>query len=204
MESLVQEPVLDRVVSFVQRKILRSYKARLDHQYKHGGWAWLGRLDELAHHQILAGYFNYLKKEGSILDLGCGEGVLNDSIQKSNYSRYVGVDLSSEAARIGNEKRGDEKTRFYQGNMDTYVPEGKFDVICINEALYFSSNPNKLLNRLQAHLEPDGFFMISLLSPKGDTIWSDLYQQYEFLDENKVTNIRNVTWTCRILKPRTH
>ncbi|WP_345269464.1 class I SAM-dependent methyltransferase [Nibrella viscosa] len=198
----MQETTWDRVVSFIQRKIFRSYKARLDHQYKHGGWEWLGRLDELAHHQILAGYFNYLKRGGTILDLGSGEGVLNDSIQKQNYSRYVGVDLSGEAARIGNEKRGDEKTTFYQGNMDTYVPEGTFDVICINEALYFSGDAVKLLNRLQAYLAPDGFFMISLLSPKGDAIWSNLYPYYEFLDENKVTNIRNVTWTCRILKPR--
>lgn len=199
----VQEPAWNKVVSFVQRKLFRNYRARLDYQYKNGGWDWLGRLDELAHHQILAGYFCHLKKGGTILDLGSGEGLLNQSIQKGNYSRYVGVDLSGEAARIGNEKRGDDQTRFYQGNMDTYVPDGQFDVIVINEALYFSKDPVKLLKRLEAHLAPDGFFLISLLVPKGDAIWNSLYTHYEFLDENQVTNIRNVTWMCRMLKPRT-
>lgn len=198
--SFASESTWEKISSFVQRKIFRNYRARLNYQYKNGGWAWLARLDEMGHHYILSAYFNQIKKGGSLLDLGCGEGLLNDAVGKCNYSYYVGVDLSDEAVKQANERRGDAKTFFYQGNMDEYVPTRKFDVIAINESLYFSANPLALLKRMEAYLEPDGIFIISMLSPKGDPIWEKLNTEFAFIDENYVTNIRKTTWCCRVLK----
>jgi 2-polyprenyl-6-hydroxyphenyl methylase/3-demethylubiquinone-9 3-methyltransferase len=188
--------------SFIKRKILRDYKARLDHQYAAGRWESLSHLSEMAHHQILAGYVLRLNPKGTVLDLGCGEGVLNDSIQKHNYQYYVGVDLSSDAARIANERRGDDKTVFCQGNMDHYVPTQTFDFIIINEALYFSENPRKLLNRLDRYLNQGGHLMVSMLTPNGDYIWEELSKDFDFLDENFVTNINKITWCCRLLRKK--
>ncbi|MCU0448842.1 MAG: methyltransferase domain-containing protein [Bernardetiaceae bacterium] len=199
-EQVLSESAWEKFSSFVQRKIFRSYRARLNYQYKRGGWDWLAALDEMAHHAILGGYFRFNKKGGTLLDLGCGEGVLQDNIGHENYSYYIGVDLSDDAIRIANERRGNEKTFFYQGNMDKYVPPRKFDVIAINEALYFSEDPLKLLSRLEAYLETDGFFMISMVDKRGDHIWDVLNKHYAFLDENYVTNIKKITWVCRMLK----
>ncbi len=198
--TIPQESVLEKVTSFVQRKIFRSYRARLNYQYKRGGWDWLAAMDEMAHHQILAGYFRHLKKGGSLLDLGCGEGVLQEAVGKENYSYYIGVDLSDDAARIAREKRGDANTLFLQGNMDQYVPPRKFDVIAVNEAIYFSDDALKLLVRLEAYLAPDGYFLISMVDGKGDHIWDRLSTTYTFLDENYVTNIKKITWVCRVLR----
>ncbi|MFN8357921.1 MAG: class I SAM-dependent methyltransferase [Spirosomataceae bacterium] len=196
-----KESLIDKLVYLFKRKVLRDYRTKLNYQYKHGGWDWLGRLDEQGHHFVMAGYIRYLKPNAKVLDLGAGEGILNDALQKQNYSRYVGVDLSDEAANMGNQKRGDEKTIFQQGDMDKYVPDGKYDIIVINEALYFSKAPLKLLNRLEAYLEPEGFFLISLLV-KAQDIWQELNTEYDFVDENTVINIKGETWTCRILKRR--
>lgn len=196
-----KEPFLDKLVYLFKRKVLRDYRAKLNYQYKHGGWEWLGRLNEQGHHFIMAGYIQFLKPNCRVLDLGAGEGILNDALQKHNYTHYVGVDLSDEAAKIGNDKRGDEKTFFEQGDMDKYIPNGTFDVIVINEALYFSKAPLKLLNRLEAYLEPDGIFLISLLI-KAQDIWAELSKDYVFLDENTVTNAQGQTWTCRVLKKK--
>jgi 2-polyprenyl-6-hydroxyphenyl methylase/3-demethylubiquinone-9 3-methyltransferase len=201
MATQEKTSILTKVNSFVQRKIFRNYRARLNYQYSQGRWEWLGRLDEQGHQSVMAGYFTFLKRGGSILDLGCGEGVLNDSIGKHNYSYYVGVDLADQAAKLGQEKRGDEKTFFYQGNMDEYVPERKFDVIAINEALYFSKNQLVLLKRLEGYLEKDGFFIVSMVDGKGDEVWNALSKGYSIADENRVTNIHQVTWICRLLKP---
>ena len=201
--SAEKESFWEHLVYLFRRKVLRDYRAKLNHQYKHGGWDWLARLDEQGHHFVIAGYFKFLKRGGTVIDLGCGEGVLQDAIEKQNYSYYEGVDLSDEAARIGNAKRGDEKTKFFQGNFDTYVPtRAKFDVIIINEALYFSKDPRKCLNRLEQYLETDGFFLISLLYPKSEGIWQELNKDYDFVDENTVANIGKTTWTCRLLKRR--
>jgi len=201
MATIEKETIFTKINSFIQRKIFRNYRARLNYQYSHGSWEWLGRLDEQGHQSIMATYFTFLKRGGSILDLGCGEGVLNDSIGKHNYSYYIGVDLSDQAAKIGQEKRGDEKTFFYQGNMDEYVPQRKFDVIAINEALYFSKDHLALLKRLESYLEKDGFFIVSMVDGKGDEVWGMLSKGYSIADENRVTNIHKVTWICRLLKP---
>jgi trans-aconitate methyltransferase len=198
--TIPQESVVEKLTSFVQRKILRSYRARLNYQYKRGGWDWLAAMDEMAHHQVLAGYFRHLKKGGSLLDLGCGEGVLHDAVGKENYSYYIGIDLSDDAAKQGQERRGDAKTFFYQGNMDKYVPPRKFDMIAINEALYFSDDALALLVRLEEYLEPEGYFMISMVDGKGDHIWDRLNPMFSFVDENYVTNIKKITWVCRLLR----
>ncbi len=193
-----KEPLLDKLVYLFKRKILRDYRAKLNYQYKNGGWEWLGRLDEQGHHFVMAGYIQFLKPNCRVLDLGAGEGILNDALQKHNYTQYVGVDLSDEAANIANAKRGDEKTFFEQGDMDKYIPNGTFDVIVINEALYFSKAPLKLLNRLENYLEPGGFFLISLLM-KAQGIWDELSNDYDFVDENTIKNAQGQTWICRVL-----
>ena len=201
--SLAHETFWERLIRFFRVKILRDRRTKLNYQYRSGGWEWLARLDEQGHQFILAGYFRRLKPGGALLDLGCGEGVFIDVIGKESYCCYEGVDLADEAVRIGNEKRGDAKTRFFQGDFDTYVPtRDKFDAIVINEALYYSRDPQKCIARLDAFLAPDGFFLISLLHPKPDAIWRELYRDYDFIDENTVTNLRQTTWTCRILKRR--
>jgi 2-polyprenyl-3-methyl-5-hydroxy-6-metoxy-1,4-benzoquinol methylase len=194
----------DYWVYLFKRKVLRDYRAKLNYQYANGGWEWLGRLDEQAHHFVIAGYFVYLKKGGRVLDVGAGEGILNDAIQKANYSYYEGMDLSDEAARIGNERRGDDKTVFRQGNMDSYVPAAsqKFDMIIINEALYFSKNARKCLNHLDQFLAEDGYFVVSMLYPKAEKIWLDLNQDFDFLDENAITNADQRTCTVRLLRRR--
>lgn len=201
--SLSHETLWERLVSRFRGKVLGDKREKLNYQYRRGGWDWLARLDEQGHHFILAGYFRLLKRGGTILDLGCGEGVLHDAIDKHSFGYYEGVDLADVAVRIAKEKRGDEKTRFFQGDFDTYVPSrAKFDVIVINEALYFSKDARACLNRLNQYLADDGFFLISMMHPKPDSIWQELYQDFDFIDENSVTNLKKTTWTCRMLKRR--
>ncbi|MBI5768836.1 MAG: methyltransferase domain-containing protein [Verrucomicrobia bacterium] len=184
-------------------KILRDRRTKLNYQYRQGGWAWLDRLDEQGHHFVLAGYFRRLKPGGAVLDLGCGEGVWNDALGKESYSYYEGVDLADEAARLATTKRGDTKTRFFQGDFDTYRPaRGSFDAVVVNEALYYSRNPVACLRRYEPYLAKDGVFLISLLHRSSDAIWEKLYVVYDFLDENVVTNLHKTTWICRVLRSR--
>ena len=62
----------------------------------HGG---LKEIGELAHYSAIVGYCYYLNKSGTILDIGCGEGILQERLRSLNYSRYVGVDISAKAIR---------------------------------------------------------------------------------------------------------
>jgi 2-polyprenyl-3-methyl-5-hydroxy-6-metoxy-1,4-benzoquinol methylase len=42
---------------------------------------------------------NHSNKNPSILDLGCGEGILHERMEKGSYSEFIGIDFSSESIK---------------------------------------------------------------------------------------------------------
>ncbi len=57
-----------------------------EQQFKNGEWDYIKQLDELAHYSIIAGYFQFIKQGCSILDVGCGEGILQMRLSPHAYS----------------------------------------------------------------------------------------------------------------------
>ena len=90
-------------------------KRRWDKQYKIGRWESLkSERESRRYYQII----NYLKEYGpvnpSILDLGCGDGVLNERMKEFQYSHFLGLDFSKVSIdlakkRIDQEKQTDAK-----------------------------------------------------------------------------------------------
>ena len=102
-------------------------KSAWDAQFSAGSWDYLGRLQESSHYAVTVGYLALLKS-WTVLDVGCGEGILYKRFRPFGYSRYVGMDISDVAvARL--KGYSDEKTLFIQGDGDTYEPDGTFDAI---------------------------------------------------------------------------
>ena len=73
---------------------LSNTQKRFDEQFKTGFWNYLSNLDELGHYSVIVGYCYYWKTDPSILDVGCGEGILWEKFFHNNYSYYEGLDLS--------------------------------------------------------------------------------------------------------------
>src|SRR5919109_102772 len=91
-------------------------------QYSSGRCDYYRHLSELARYSVVVGYCHYLKPSGTILDLGCGEGILQERLDPKKYSRYVGVDFSSEAISRASQRQ-DKKNLFVTADISTYVPE---------------------------------------------------------------------------------
>jgi 2-polyprenyl-3-methyl-5-hydroxy-6-metoxy-1,4-benzoquinol methylase len=108
-------------------------------------------LDELPRYSIIAGYLQYLKPGGSVLDVGCGEGLLQQRLGLSGYSKYVGIDISETAINEAS-SRQDEKTSFICADAVTYTPNELFDVIVFNEALYYFDEPLKMVGKYIQYL----------------------------------------------------
>ena len=159
-----------------------------DAQYVNGRWNYLRQIDELAHYGVITSYCHYLKQAGTILDLGCGEGILQERLNSGNYSRYVGVDISSEAIQRASHKQ-DERTVFVLADASSYNPDEQFDIVVFNECLYYFENPLGIVRRYERFLREDGAFIVSMyVDEQNMRIWKMLEALYTAEDEVRVSN----------------
>lgn len=83
----------------------------------------------------------------SILDLGCGEGLLGASIKTSRSIRVVGIETDPEAARIAREKLDEVHTMPIEDALAS-LPE-RFDVIVAGDVLEHLIDPWTTLHDLR-------------------------------------------------------
>src|ERR1700739_5169135 len=99
MESVRRQSLTAHVARWRQVLVDRSRRSdgllqsaqTWEAQYAAGRWDYLAELSELARFSVLAGYICHLKPGGTVLDTGCGQGVLLRRLPVSSYSRYRGL-----------------------------------------------------------------------------------------------------------------
>lgn len=160
-------------------------------------------LNELPRTGVTLAYCQVLKKGGSILDVGCGEGMLQDRLCPQSYSRYVGVDISAEAIRRATVRESDTVT-FISEDATVYTPDQRFDVIVFNECIYYFDDPVAVARRYEAFLEEDGIFIISMFV--GDTartrkVWKMLDRVYEPRATTRLSTRPGYTWVIKVYEP---
>ncbi|WP_166657912.1 class I SAM-dependent methyltransferase [Actinokineospora alba] len=177
-------------------------QAAWDGQYARGEWDYLAGVAEISHYAVIVGYGTYLKPGGSVLDVGCGEGVLQERYLPHGYSNYVGVDISAVAVEKLKD-REDERTAFVQGDAESTVPEGKFDVIVFNESLYYFEDPLAVMTRYAEVLAPDGIFLVSMFqgSRRARSVLEHVLRHHTVLDETLTTQGTR-SWRCAVVRPK--
>jgi 2-polyprenyl-3-methyl-5-hydroxy-6-metoxy-1,4-benzoquinol methylase len=172
-------------------------------QYAAGRWDFLAELSELARFSILAGYICHLKPGGTVLDTGCGQGVLLRRLPRSCYSKYVGIDVSASAISVAQEQ-GNERSTFLAADCEEYSPAEHFDVIVFNEVLCCLRDPLRTVERYARSLNPGGLLLVSLCTAArgSSTILRRLKRAYATVDEVRVVHSgRKVSWVCTALRP---
>jgi trans-aconitate methyltransferase len=156
--------ILDKFQNWRRRR-------RWDKQYESGRWESLKKDRELPRYAALLGYIMLANKDNPrILDLGCGEGVLNEKLPAYfPYQSFTGIDYSKvsiEKAQAKNFPRAE----FQCADMHTYTPEGEFDIIIFNEAFYYINAAARegVLDRVIRHLAPDGVIIFSMYRDAAD------------------------------------
>jgi SAM-dependent methyltransferase len=162
--------------------------------YEAGRLDYYGQLDELGRYSVLVGYVGWLAAARPVgprvLDVGCGNGLLRERLDGASFSEYVGVDLSG-AAVAAARARDHDRSRFVVGDVGS-LDEGRFDVVVLNEVLYYSPDPRAFLERLASLLTPDGLLLVSMWRHPGDrALWRTVDGALRLVDRVEVRNRGN-------------
>jgi 2-polyprenyl-3-methyl-5-hydroxy-6-metoxy-1,4-benzoquinol methylase len=173
-------------------------------QYADGRWDYLARLSELGRYSVLAGYVCHLRPGGSVLDAGCGQGVLLRRLPDHAYSRYVGIDVS-ESAIAAARKLEIDRSSFAVIDCEGYAPDEQFDVLVFNEVLYCLRDPLAVVQRYTRSLRADGVVLVSMCTAArgASTIFEQLNAEYSPVDETRVTHGQTrLSWDCAAFRPK--
>lgn len=143
------------------RDRMGQYSDRWEREYAANGWAWLNNNSERLHNHLIAAYCSRLGPDASVLDVGCGEGVLQAILERFGYARYLGIDVAATAvARMAS--RADGRTRFQVADATTFTTDERFDAVVLNEVLYYFADPAAVLARLARLAHVRGYLVVSM------------------------------------------
>jgi trans-aconitate methyltransferase len=132
-----------------------------DKDFADGKWAHLSDIAETTRYAIVHNYIVRCKSPASVLDIGCGTGVLRERFSEAEVARYTGIDVSQEAVRTTLAK-GFTRSSFVVANFDEYQPEGGYDAIVFNESIGYASDPGETFDRYWKLLSAGGICVVSL------------------------------------------
>ena len=132
-----------------------------------------------------------------LIDIGCGEGAFALMLKREmGYTEAWGMELDDKAARIA----ATRLDRVIQGDVVQTLdelPDGYFDLICMNDLLEHLMWPEEFLVRVRAKLSPNGRIFCSIPNIRQyRLLWNLLqYQDFEYTDSGLLdrTHIRFFT-----------
>jgi 2-polyprenyl-3-methyl-5-hydroxy-6-metoxy-1,4-benzoquinol methylase len=176
-------------------------KKRFSWNYKYfiGKWDYIE--NENTRYTKIVEHINYCGiNKPKILDLGCGFGSLCKYMSDDNFSSLLGIDLSDTAITKA-KKKGYNKTVFFVADIQKFETNEKFDVIILNEVIYYLDNYIETLSKLSKFFKNEnGFFIISIYGVREDII-KNVTIQYELIKTDKVLKVdNNAYWGITLFK----
>jgi 2-polyprenyl-3-methyl-5-hydroxy-6-metoxy-1,4-benzoquinol methylase len=163
-----QQQQLNSSASGTQKQWIYRTGGSWDWGYNSGEWEFLNVVPlERARVAMIGGGLAQLygiPSNASILDVGCGEGLLFDSLPEEQKKNYVGVDISSVAIQRAQKQRGLPK-QWVAAVAHEYVSPHPMDVIVFSEMLMYVEH-EKVLKQYEEYLTVNGTLIISLYCEK--------------------------------------
>jgi SAM-dependent methyltransferase len=165
-----------------------------DQEYGEGVWDYLSDAREVAHYAVQAALVSHFSAGDLILDVACGEGILQRYLKPWGYARYLGIDKSQAAIERAN-VRQDDRTQFVVAEAETFVPSHMFTCIAFSECLYYFSDPNHVVQQYSQWLMGGGIMVTSVYASRESESLVIGTDRLRILEETTVTNCRGA-WKC--------
>lgn len=190
---------LQSVRAWFRREIIRDRAARWNHQYAIGRWEGLKAPSEIARLDACVALLRRHVPGGRLLEIGCGEALLQRRLAPTDYRRLVGVDISDVAIDRAQVFAGDG-VRYLVADMQTLELAEEFDAVIFGESIYYHPRPHELLRSYSRFLDVGGVFVISIFRNKGSArIWSKIRSVTASIDRSTATNEAGA-WDCEVLR----
>lgn len=185
---------------WLRKMLIGKARFRWDTEYAGGKWDYLGAPQQL-NYDVILHFIRHFGRQPSILEVGCGEGILQQRIPAGTYSKFLGIDISKiaidRAARLNN-----KTTEYRRADMERFTPPEKYQIIVLNEVLHYSADPIGLLKRYSGFLYPGGLMITSLRETAHSlTIIAGIEKEFIILDK-KYSGDEKRAWHCHVFQPK--
>lgn len=177
--------------------------ASWDADFAAGRWDFLDSPAQRARHHAIAGLISDRYPSGArVLDVGCGLGTLFSALRGG---RYHGVDVSPRAVAACRKRFGGAAgASFSVGDVLHSFPQGRYDVVVLNELLYYfpSAVALRLFRRALEAAAPGGTVIVSMnRSIKSRLLWKRLSEETEPEESLRVVNLETGSyWTLKCFR----
>lgn len=189
---------------------IKQDKASWEVAYQQGVWDFLSSDAEYAHNLMVGGFIRRRVAPYSLLDVGCGSGVILRYLDLTLVTQYTGVDLAQAALARVEPKRAQD--RYICSGLEEFNPAEKWDVILFNEVLYYTHDPVAQLRKFEKSLHPGGSFVISMYKKASPFAYNNrcirrvrgYFKQagYSVVDAVEVCKIASATrWQIFLVQP---
>lgn len=179
-------------------------REKWERTYASGSWDFLNAPSQRGRHYAIAGIVADRHPDGRarVLDVGCGLGTLYPLL-KGRVRTYLGLDLSEAVIkRCRSAFADDPNCTFTSGAFDDFAPRETFDVVVLNEVLYYFpvSRAVEVFQKAISHAGNDGFVIVSMnRSWKGSLIRARLNAISPPVQSLRITNLQTGSfWTVEV------
>ena len=185
--------------SWVSYRPLEHGQQVFDDQYRAGDWDYLRSSAEAPRFGVVAAYCTLFAPAGSVLEVGCGEGILLRHLDRNGLADFTGIDISPVAIDKARSLEGD-RVGFLCASAESFDPVRQFDVIVFNEVLYYLDDPLDVVRRYDDALLDGGHFIVSMFSTMASRhIWRGLRRRYAVLAHARLGTERGHRWDVQVL-----
>ncbi|HEY0302248.1 MAG TPA: methyltransferase domain-containing protein [Rhizomicrobium sp.] len=174
--------------------------AEWDREYRDGQWKFLETMSSLAGLASILGYCQFLAPD-TILDVGCGAGLLAAKLKVLPFKSYLGIDIAPEAVAQAIELE-DARTAFVIAAADGFETGRRFDVVVFNQCINYFADPGDTVARYAQFLEDEGRIIVSLCdSARGRAAWP-LVERHMIVEDAMTYIQSGGRGTTKVLRPR--
>jgi trans-aconitate methyltransferase len=140
---------------------------------------------------------------GTMLDLGCGDGLLWRSYRPLSDSPLIGIDYSATAVAKAN-TLNIPQCRFECGDYRTFRPNQQLSAVVFNESLYYIDDFLNALQKSSEWLSEGGVIVVSMFDTLvTKRIWKRVLQQYSSIQAVTIRDHESGRgWTIRVFPRR--